>query len=142
MTMLDTNKALIRAFVRAVNARDWDRLDELVAPNFVRHSHAAGEPGVRSRAELKAFLRREFETFPDAEEQVEDLIAEGDKVAVRHAFRGTQRGPLGPYPPTGRVMTSAYLAIYRIEGGRIAEAWAEWDNLHGLQQLGHYEQHS
>ncbi len=135
----EVNKALIRAFVQAINDRDWDRLDELVAPDFVRHSHAAGEPGVRSREELKAFLCRELETFPDAEEQVEDLIAEGDRVAARHAFRGTQRGPLGPHPPTGKVLASTYLAIYRIEAGRIAEAWAEWDNLHGLKQLGHYE---
>ena len=139
---MEANKALIRDFVQAINARCWDRLDELVAPGFVRHSHAAGEPGVRSRQELKAFLRRELETFPDAKEQVEDLIAEGNKVAVRHSFRGTQRGPLGDHPPTGRVWVSTYLAIYRIEEGRIAEAWVEWDNLHGLTQLGHYKKRS
>ena len=142
MIIMESSKALIRDFVRAINARNWDRLDELVAPGFVRHSHAAGEPGVRSREELKAFLRREFETFPDAVEQVEDLIAESNKVAARHSFRGTQRGPLGDHPPTGKVLASTYLAIYRIEEGRIAEAWAEWDNLHGLAQLGHYGQRS
>jgi predicted ester cyclase len=44
---------------------------------------------------------------------------------------------MGAHPPTGRVLAATYLAIYRIEGGRIAEAWVEWDNLHGLRQLGH-----
>jgi predicted ester cyclase len=135
----ERNKAIVRALVEAVNARNWDRIDRLVMPSFVRHSHAAGQPGVRSRDDLKRFLRSEYETFPDAHETLEDLFGEGDRVAARHRFRGTQSGPLGPYPPTGRVMTADYLAIYRLEGGRVAEAWAEWDNLSGLAQLGHHQ---
>ena len=83
------------------------------------------------------FLKSEYVTFPDATEVLEDLVAEGDKVAARHRFRGTQLGPLGTYPASGRVLEATYLAIYRIEDGRIAEAWAEWDNLAGLRQLGH-----
>jgi steroid delta-isomerase-like uncharacterized protein len=133
----ERNKAVVQAFVAAVNAQHWDRVAELVAPDFVRHSHAGGSPGVRSRSELLRFLRGELETFPDAHEGIEDMVAEGDRVAVRHRFRGTQRGPMGPYPPSGRVLAADYLAIYRLKGGVIAEAWAEWDNLSGLTQLGH-----
>ena len=44
-------------------------------------------------------------------------------------FRGAQAGILGTYPPTGKPVDSEYLAIYRIEGGLIVEAWVEWDNL-------------
>jgi len=58
-------------------------------------------------------------------------------MAVRHRFRGTQRGALGPYPPTGKVMDVEYIAIYVVRGNQIVEAWAEWDNLAGLKQLGH-----
>ncbi len=133
----ERNKAVIRAFVAAVNAQDWGRIAELVAADFVRHSHAGGDPGVRSRDELVRFLRGEFETFPDAVESIADILAEGDRVAVRHRFRGTQRGPLGPYPPSGRVLEADYLAIYRLDGGLVAEAWAEWDTLSSLEQLGH-----
>jgi steroid delta-isomerase-like uncharacterized protein len=132
------SKAVVRAFVEAVNGQDWDRLDDLVAAEFVRHSLAAGLPPIHSRHELKAFLRAEFEAFPDWQETLEDLLAEGDKVAARHRCRGTQHGPLGPYPPSGKVLNADYLAIYRIEGGRIVEAWAAWDNLSGLTQLGHH----
>lgn len=82
-------------------------------------------------------LQAESETFSDATETLLDVIAEDDKVAARHRFRGTQTGPMGAHPPSGRVPAATYPAIYRIEGGRIAEAWAEWDNLHGLWQLGH-----
>jgi predicted ester cyclase len=45
---------------------------------------------------------------------------------------------MGPYPPSGKLMTADYLAIYRVTDGLIVEAWAEWDNLTGLAQLGHY----
>ncbi len=135
--MLQENKTLVRDFVEAVNTQDWPRVLALVATDFARHSTAAGDPQVRSAAQLVAFLQAEYRTFPDAEETLLDLLADGDKVAARHQFRGTQLGPMGPFPPSGKVMSATYLAIYRIENGRIAEAWAEWDNLAGLRQLGH-----
>lgn len=135
--MSAANKAVVRAFVEAVNAQDWPRVIDLLAPDFTRHSAAAGEPQVRSAKDLVAFLQAEFVTFPDATETLVDLVAEGDRVAARHQFRGTQLGPMGPFQPSGKVLRSHYLAIYRIENHRIAEAWAEWDNLAGLKQLGH-----
>jgi predicted ester cyclase len=134
--MTERNKAVLRAFVAAVNS-DLDRLAELVTEDFVRHSTAAGLPEVRSRDDLLRFLRAERDTFPDARETIEDLIAEGDRVAARHRFTGTQLGPLGRLLPTGRRLTADYLAIYRLVDGLVVEAWVEWDNLAGLVQLGH-----
>lgn len=135
--MQEDSKSIVRAFVEAINSKDWARLRSLVSPEFKRHSVAAGEPCVRSAEELTAFLVAEYATFPDAHETLLDLLAEGKKVAARHLFRGTQLGPMGQFPPSGKVLEATYLAIYRIESGRIAEAWAEWDNLAGLKQLGH-----
>lgn len=136
MPDVERNKNLIQAFAEAINGRDWHRLDDLVAIDFIRHSYAA--PGVRSRQQLKRYLRDEFVIFPDAFESIEDMVAEGNRVAVRHRFCGTQAAPMGLYPASGKVMTSDYLAIYRVAGGVIAEAWVEWDNLAGLVQLGHH----
>ena len=133
--MSEKNKALIRAFVEAINAEDWSRLCSLVDERFTRHSTAAGEPGVGSVEDFLAFLQGDF---PDAHETLLDLVAERDKVAARHQFRGTQLGPMGPYAASGRVLLASYLAVYRIENERIVEAWAEWDNLAGLRQLGHH----
>ena len=130
-------KETVQAFVHAINSQDWTRLDSLVAPDFVRHSIAAGEPPVRSRSDLVMYLRREFEVFPDAQETILDIFAEGEKVAVRHHFSGTQRGAMGSYMPTGKTMKAEYIAIYRVRNGQLTEAWAEWDNLAGLRQLGH-----
>ncbi|MBW7907399.1 MAG: ester cyclase [Kiritimatiellae bacterium] len=131
------SKSVVRAFVEAINAKDWARLRAVLAPEFRRHSVAAGEPGVRSAEDLIAFLVAEYATFPDAHETLLDLVAEGDKVAARHLFHGTQLGPMGQFPPSEKLLEATYLAIYRIENGRIVEAWVEWDNLAGLKQLGY-----
>jgi steroid delta-isomerase-like uncharacterized protein len=128
---------IVTRFVDATNARNWSALEELVAVDFVRHSCAAGQPEVRSCADLVSFLKQEFATFPDAREEILDTVTEGCKVAVRHSFRGTQLGSLGSYSASGRIMDSQYLAIYLVRDGRIREAWVEWDNLAGLKQLGH-----
>ena len=135
--MSERNKSLVRAFVDAINAQDWQRVFGLLASDFKRHSAAGGEQTVNSARELVAFLEAEFVTFPDASETLLDLVAEGDKVAARHHFRGTQLGPMGSYPPSGKVLDATYIAIYRVENQRIVEAWAEWDNLTGRKQLGH-----
>ena len=129
-------QVVVQAFVEAVNRQNWEALEWLVASHFRRRSNAAGVP-VNSREELIQFLRAEYAAFPDAKEEIADMIAQADKVAVRVRFRGTQSGPLGSYPPTGRSVESEYLAIYRVDRGLIVEAWAEWDNLHTLRQLGH-----
>ncbi|MBD1852982.1 ester cyclase [Cyanobacteria bacterium FACHB-502] len=132
------SKRLVRDFVDVINRQDWGALDHVVSPDFVRHSAAAGLQRVASRDDLKRFLQAEYVTFPDAHESRMDLVAEGDRVAARHRFTGTQHGSMGPYPPSNRSMTSDYIAIYRIANRRIVEAWVEWDNLSGLVQLGHF----
>ncbi len=133
----DANKQVVREFVEAINRQDWRRFEELVAPDVVRHSSTYGQPTIRSRDELRKLVAAEAETFSDAHETVNFLVAEGDMVAVHSAFRGTQRGPLGPFPASGKQLSADFISIYRVDSGRIAEAWVEWDSLSGLIQLGH-----
>jgi steroid delta-isomerase-like uncharacterized protein len=133
----EQNKAVVRAFVDAINQQDWARLDELLAPDFVRHSGPFGQPQIRSREQLRDFLAGEASTFPNAHETIHFLVAEGDRVAVHSGFRGTQRGPMEPFPASGRLLSANFISIYRVTDGRIAEAWVEWDSLTGLIQLGH-----
>ena len=136
---VEQNKNTICAYVEAINTQNLDMLDNLVSPDFVRHSFAAGEPGIKCRGDLIQFLRTQFQIFPNAKENLLELIAEGEKVAARHRFRGTQLGAMGPYSASGRDMDLEYIAIYRIEDGVIVEAWAEWDNYSSLKQLGHFK---
>jgi len=133
---LEANKELARQFVAAYNSADFDRLDELMMADMVRHTKSAVE--VHSLEEFKAELRQIAEAFPDAREEIQMVVAEADKVVVYGTWTGTQEGPYGPLPATGKETIVPFFYLFRMEGGKIAEFWTEWDNLNMLMQLGHY----
>ena len=135
----DENKEVVRRFVAAVNQRDFGALDALVAPDVVRHSPSTPGVSVRSLEELKAFLRQDLAAVPDAVQEIRMILAEGDRVAVWANYSGTQDGPLGPFPATGRTVDLDFAGILRVEDGRIVEMWVVWDNVDMLTQLGHME---
>ena len=99
----EANKGLVREFVDVVNRRDWRRFDELLAPDFIRHSSTFGPSQVRTRDQLRNYLANEFYTFPDAWETIDFLVAEGDKVAAHSHCRATQHGPMGSLAASGKV---------------------------------------
>lgn len=132
----DSNKVLVRAFADAGNQNDLGAFDRLLTPSFVRHCEATPEVSVTNCEEFKQFYRDTATTFPDQRMDLLTLVAEGDRVAFWGKFSGTQQGPMGPFPPTGKRMESDCGGIFRIENGQIAELWVTWDNLAGLAQLG------
>lgn len=134
---LEANKDLVRRFTEALNAADWDAMDELVTDDFTRYSEATGGPPISSREEFIQLQESFMVTFPDQRVTIERLIAEGDEVAALAKYSGTQTGPMGEYPATGRPIEATFLAFFRIEAGRIAELWVEWDNVAMLAKLGH-----
>lgn len=133
---LATNKALVREFVDIGNARQFDRLAEVVADDFVRHSQATPGLVITNRDAFRAFMEQDILTFPDSQVSVQQSVAEGDRVAVWATYSGTQLGPMGGFPATGKRMAIEFGAVFRIEHGRIAELWVTWDNLAALAQLG------
>lgn len=133
---LEANKDLVRQFAAAINAADWDTLDSLVTEDFRRHSQATPDVQVNSRADFRKLQESFFASMPDQHITVDILVAEGDKVAAYATYAGTLTGPMGDFPPTGKSAESKFISIFRIEGGRIAELWVEWDNLAMLAQLG------
>ena len=74
--------------------------------------------------------------FPDFQTTIEDLIAEGDKVAVRISWQGTHKGELMGIPPTGKHVKVTEMQIYRMTDGKIIERWVETDVFGMMQQLG------
>lgn len=134
----EQNKALARRFGEAINTRQFHLLDDLVAANFVRHCQATPDVAVRSREQFKAFLHQDAAVFPDGTQTLKHLLAEGDLAAVWVTYEGTQQGPMGPFPPSGKKMQVDFGAILRVENGKIAEMWVTWDNLTALAQLGHF----
>ena len=135
-SQLDANKDLIRQFTEATNAADWEALAEIVAGDFARHSAATAGPPVTSRDQFIQLQESFLISFPDQRVTVRQLLAEGDYVAARATYSGTNTGPMGELPATGQTVESPFLAIFRIEAGQIVELWVEWDNLTMLMQLG------
>ena len=129
-------RSLVGRFVEAANAHDFDRLESLLTHDFTRHSQSTPDVQVRSRADMRRFLEANARTFPDERVTIERMTVEGDTVAFRGAYSGTQDGAMGPYPPTRRSIHVDVSGAFRLEGKRIAELWILWDNLAVLGQLG------
>jgi len=136
-SQLETNKDLVHRFVAVSNDRDFDELDRIVVPGFLRHCQATPGIEIRSLGEFKKFLEQDAATFPDSRVTIQKILAEGNLVAVWALYEGTQEGQMGPFPPSGRRMELDFGGVFRIEDGMIAELWLTWDNLSVLTQLGH-----
>ncbi len=131
----EANKALVRCFVEKVlGGGDFAALNALAAPDCVDHAAAPGPatcPGA-----IAQFLVTWRAAFPDLAIAVEDLVAQGDRVAARWTLRGTHRGAFLEVPPTGRRVAVAGTELYRLADGRIVERWATVDTDGLLRQLG------
>ena len=133
---LEANKKLIQHFTEATNKANWDAFDKLLTVDFKRHCQATPNAQINSREDFKALQKSFQKSMPDQKISVEMLIAEGDKVAAYATYTGTLTGPMGEFPATGKSADSKFITIFRIEKGRIAEIWVEWDNLNMFTQLG------
>jgi steroid delta-isomerase-like uncharacterized protein len=131
----EDNKALVRRFVDEVQSGgNIDLIDEICSPEFVNHSAPPGIPADREGIKIvTAMFRR---AFPDSYFTVEDMVAEGDKVATRKTFHGTHEGEFMGIPPSGRSVSMGLIDIVRISEGRVVEHWSMGDSLGVMQQLG------
>jgi steroid delta-isomerase-like uncharacterized protein len=135
MMTAETNKATIRRIVEEIqNGDNLALIDELLAPNFVNHTPAPGLPP--DREGIKRLLSMFRAAFPDGVMTIEDLIAEGDKVATRKTYRGTHQGQFLGLPPTGRPVSVGLIDMMRLVDGKVVEHWNVGDDLSMLQQLG------
>jgi steroid delta-isomerase-like uncharacterized protein len=131
----DEHKTLLRRYVEAV----WDQgnvaaLDDFLSPDYQRHvSPAADSLTFEGQKQRLAGFRS---AFPDIELTIEDVIAEGDKIAFRSTIRGTHQGAFLGIAPTGARVTVGLVDVVRIEDGRFVEQWGGPDLLDLLRQLG------
>jgi steroid delta-isomerase-like uncharacterized protein len=129
------NKAIIHMYVDTIwNQQQLDRADEFVAPDLVDHGALPGQaPGLAgARQKWAMFLTG----IPDLHVTIEDLVAEGDKVAARRSYNGTHQGELLGIPPAGKHVQIGGISIFRLAGGKITEHWEQIDGLALMQQLG------
>jgi steroid delta-isomerase-like uncharacterized protein len=128
-------KALMRRFIEEWNkgkAAAMAVIDELYATNFVSH----GDGDIRGIKNVKQSTSEEFSAFPDLHFTIDDMVAEGDKVAARITITGTHKGEYMGAPPTNKKITIRAIAIERFAGGKIVEEWGMTDTLGLMQQLG------
>jgi steroid delta-isomerase-like uncharacterized protein len=139
-TTPEENEALVRRWYEEVwNQRDMDVVDDILADDYVRYRAGipfANETGIDDDLQWVEMILTEF---PDVTFTIEDILADGDKVAVRTITSGTQMGPMtdmGNAPASERQMTRENIAIWRVACGKLAEQWIVQDNLGMLRQLG------
>ncbi|HTF27469.1 MAG TPA: ester cyclase [Flavitalea sp.] len=125
------NKGIIQRLYKEILV-DWNmsRLDEFVAPDFTSHDWPEGGPtGPEAFRNYYSNIIRSV--LPDAHYEVDDLIAEADKVVVRWRLLGTHKGNFHNIAPTGKGITLRGIAIYRLKDCKLVERWVVTD-LHGL----------
>ena len=132
---LEGNKQIIRDYFKAFLAKDVGWFKEHIEPSFRRHDpglpfEVIGPEGVERLAD---FL---LPAIPDMRIDLDDVVAEGDKVVVRLTLRGTHRGDLAGIAPTGRTIEVGVMDLFHLRGGKMSEHWALFDNLGMLRQLG------
>ena len=135
--MSDQNKALARRNVEEIwNQGNLSVIDELVAPNATFHDPSVPGGKFTGPEGVRQFVQIYRGAFPDVRLTIEDLIAEGDKVVSRWTAIGTHKGELMGIAPTGKPTTVTGCDIAQYQNGKLVEAWAGYDMLGMLQQLG------
>lgn len=118
---LEANKLLVRGYIQEVfNKHQPEASDRFVAKDFIEHNPRLPHDGV---AGTKKFLNIVFAAFSDYRAEIQQLMAEGDRVVSRTQFTGTNAGPYEGRPTTGNKLVFSTSDFFRIENGKIAERW-------------------
>lgn len=139
MNTQDKNKEVIRRFYDEV----WNKCDLDVADELFEHDYlipdlpAWRKPGVDG---LKEFIADNHRMFPDVHHVIENIVAEGDAVAVFIKGSGTHKGdlngPVGFVPATGKAVTWRGVLFFKLKDGKVVESKGVIDNMGLMQQLG------
>jgi steroid delta-isomerase-like uncharacterized protein len=132
--MSEQNKTLARRWFEDLFSRgNLDAANEILSAEFVDHLTHEDERGLE---ELKHYVGIYRNAFPDIQDIVEDIVAEGDKVVVRWMSSGTHQGEFMSVAPTGRHVTFTGMRLFRIADNKIVESWVNIDERGLQEQLG------
>jgi steroid delta-isomerase-like uncharacterized protein len=130
----EANKTLVLRLFDEGGKVSFAATDELLAEDF--RFYFPGTPEPLGKEGWKQVYSMFLSAFLDLHYDIEDIIAEGDRVVARITWSGTQQREFQGTPPTGRRVTFAGFNVNRIEGGTIVEQYAQFDALGLMQQLG------
>jgi len=127
------NTSRINQFFEEVwNHHKRDSADEFISADAVGHNPEFGT----SLDAFKAQWDMLHEAFPDIHIRIDDLVAQGEKVATRWTLTGTHKGEYKGIPPTGKSINVTGMSFDHMVDGQIMEGWDNWDGLGLLEQLG------
>ena len=132
---MDTRRDFFKQFVQFINTADENLAQQLISPLAKFHVPTQPEPlqGPIGYLTIIAMMRS---GFPDIQWTLEEMIAEGDKVAVRYTMKGTQQGEFFGFPPTGKPIAVQAINFYRLVDDQIVEEYGQPDMLGLLKQIG------
>jgi steroid delta-isomerase-like uncharacterized protein len=134
--MSDEHKKIARKFLEdGWNKGKEKAIDELMSPKCRFHDPVF--PSLTSGMEnYKEHIRNCRNGFPDLKFTIEDSIAERNEVVHHWKAHGTHGGAFLGMPATNKSATVSGTTIYRMERGKVAEIWVDWNLLSLLEQLG------
>ena len=132
---VETNKAVMHRFTEFINTASEKLAAELISPSAQFHVPFQPEPlkGPGGYLTVIGIMRS---AFPDISWTLEEMIAEGDKIAARFTMRGTHKGPFFGVPPTGKKIEVGAMNFYRLSNGQFVEEHGQPDLLRLMQQIG------
>lgn len=132
----DTTEETVKRYPRAVAAGEFDVLAELCTDDVVNHTPLDDVRGIGALTEYETRIHR---ALPDFDVAFEDLLIDGDRVAMRLTISGVHQGPLLDVEPTGNEVAFGNTVFHRMDDGLIAERWVLPDVFGLLVQLGAIE---
>ena len=127
------NVAVIENAVQHMNSGNLEGYLEMYSDDLTLHGYP---PGVEGKAGVSAFYASFAKALPDVELTAEDVVSEGDKVAVRYRIRGTHSDELMGVPATGNKVDVEGQSFFRFENGQVAERWQSLDAMTLMTQIG------
>ncbi|MFM9608169.1 flavin reductase [Streptomyces niveiscabiei] len=131
---LDRTSLLRSAWRAAWDQGRVDALDDLLSPAYVRRRGPGG--ATQDRDQFKDSIRAMREAFPDLRTEIDDIVEDGDRLAVRWRSTGRHTGAFLGVPPTGKPVEVSGATFARFEGASVAEEWVTFDSRQLLEALG------
>ena len=133
--MSEEYKTIARRFYGEVLSQGRvDVVEELAAPGYVEHEELpAGDGSIEG---VKQFISTLREAFPDLRAEPQQMVAEGDMLAIYSIWTGTHQGDFMGAPGTGRSFSISCADFVRFEGGKVVEHWGVTDFASMMEQLG------
>ncbi len=126
------SKNLIRRYVETWNKGDIEGLSQFWARDMIHHTRTKKQ----GFDEVKQIVKDFAKAFPDLQFHLDDIIAEGDRVATRMIAHATHLGAYMGVPPSGKKVSCAVMGVARVVGDKIAEHWGVTDELAIMAQIG------